>query len=120
MANKRSPDFITAYRCLFCSAPIKWGVIVRMLRREPGQPAYMEIENYAHLECLRNIMRSEVPLNFAMQHESADCAVCGDMIPDQEATLMRLQRPTGTVRKPTFDEEQVKVHLTCLFSAARN
>jgi hypothetical protein len=118
MAKTRRPEFLTAYLCWFCGTRIEWGTIVRMLRSDPGQPDYMEIENYAHLGCVRTALLPEVPLAFAGDQHLAKCGFCGKPKKESVPSRLTLQRPTGSVRKPEFSEARLIVHLDCMIAAA--
>lgn len=131
MFRRRNPDLLSQYLCHFCGSQIAWGSILRILRTDPGQPDYMQVELYAHRACARAGLRPEVPLAMARHwdgkpplpddsHEIAGrpCGLCGETIAAGAVTALRLQEPIGLVRKPEFMEESVPVHAHCLRSAA--
>lgn len=103
---RRSPDMLTFYLCWFCNERITWGEIVRILRRDFGDWAFMEREQYGHLACVRQVMRAEVPLAFA-RHRPFKA----------RRSVLTLQRPSGPVRAPSFEEESVPVHRRCINAA---
>lgn len=128
---RRDPELPSQYLCRICNSRIAWGVIVRVLRTDPGQPAHEMRENYLHLDCARQAFVPRVPLAFArhwggampLPDDSAElagqaCGLCDKPIPAGQLTRLRLQRPMGRVRAPEFDEESVAVHRGCLDSIA--
>jgi hypothetical protein len=129
----RDPEMLTSYLCSFCRERIKWGEIVRMLRREPGQPDYEGRESYSHLSCLRSRLDAAVPLTFphdgpgtiawpddAVQLRGKSCGFCSKPIKPHQRIKLRLQRPVGTVKRPLFIEEWLKVHKSCWLAATRS
>ena len=127
MARRRDPNFLTGQLCRFCSKPVPWGTILRLLRVDPDQPPYMQKESACHTECLRGLLRPEAPLTFhrhwngkrPMPDDSADvdgkpCAMCAREIAPAELVRLRVQRPAGTVKAPQFDEQTLPLHFDCL------
>ena len=126
MPRGRDPELVSQYACRFCGEQIKWGVLLRILRTDQGQPEWMGSESYAHSECLRQVLRAEVPLTLhrhwngkhPMPDDSADtagqpCAICGAAF-SGDATHLRVQHGKGPVRAPEFDEQSILVHPACL------
>ena len=102
-------------------------MILRLLRTDPDQPPFMQNENYAHHDCLRAVLRPEVPLTFhrhwqgraPLLDDSADilgqpCGICGQAVAPDTLVRLRIQRPAGTVKAPEFDEQSVPLHFDCL------
>lgn len=123
MARRRDPERLTAYLCRFCGEGIRWGTIVRVLRYDPGQPTYLQVETACHLGCLERVVRPEVALTFPeatrgggpAPAEAPDaCALCGEATDPAERVVLRAQRPTGTVKVPAFDEQVLAAHAACL------
>ena len=127
MGRRRDPNLLTGYLCRFCGERIRWGVILRLLRTDPGQPPFMQNENYAHHDCLRAVLRPQVELTFSrhwmgrapMPDDSADiigqpCGICGQDVAPEVLVQLRIQRPAGTVKAPEFDEQSVPLHFDCL------
>ncbi len=127
---RRSPDMLTYYVCSFCNERITWGEIVRILRKDPWD-WFLEQEQYGHLSCVRQVMREEVPLDFvrhrpfhppldemaelvAREVSGKPCGMCGKKASKALRSVLTLQRPSGTVRAPAFDEESVPVHWRCI------
>ena len=130
MGRRRDPNLLTGYLCRFCGERIRWGVILRLLRTDPEQPPFIENENYSHHDCLRAVLRPEVPLTFhrhwhgraPLPDDSADidgqpCGICGQAVARQDLVRLRIQRPAGTVKAPEFDEQSVPLHVACLRAA---
>src|SRR5205085_12316673 len=64
MGRRRDPNFKTGHLCRFCGELVPWGTILRLLRVDPDQPGFMQKETACHTDCLRSVIRSEVPLTF--------------------------------------------------------
>jgi hypothetical protein len=64
MPRTRDPNFTTGHLCRFCGQLIPWGTILRIIRTDPATPAYMLNETAAHTDCLRQLLRPEIPLTF--------------------------------------------------------
>nr|WP_166175232.1 hypothetical protein [Altererythrobacter segetis] len=127
MFRRRDPNLLSQYLCRFCGERIAWGAIVRVLRVDPDTPGYQVNESYAHLDCLRRVVRPGVELTFhrhwagkgPLPDDSGDidgqpCAVCAEAIAAPELVRLRLQRPAGTVKAPEFDEQSLPFHFECL------
>jgi hypothetical protein len=127
MARRRDPNFTTGHLCRFCGELVPWGEILRLLRVDPDTPAYQQNESACHTECLRRVLRPEVPLTLhrhwngkrPLLDDSADvdgqpCAMCARDIAPAELVRLRVQRPTGTVKAPEFDEQTLPLHFDCL------
>lgn len=130
MFSRRNPELLSQYICSFCGERIKWGAILRIMRTDPGQPAYMGWELYGHHACVRAALRPEVPMAMVrhwdgkkpMPDDSNEidgkpCGMCGEGIAATDLTRLRLQEPMGLVKRPEFDEESVPVHTRCLQAA---
>jgi hypothetical protein len=89
MPRKRDPNFHTGHLCRFCGELVPWGTILRLIRVDPDTPGYMLNESACHTECLRRVLRPDVPLDFhrywtggtPMLDDDADidgkpCAMC--------------------------------------------
>ena len=127
MGNRRDPAFLTHHLCRFCGQQIPWGQILRVIRVDPDTPPFMLGESACHTACLAALLRPGVTLDFPrhwagkgpMPDDGADidgrpCAMCGDAIAPAALVRLRLQRPTGTVKAPEFDEQSLPVHFDCL------
>lgn len=127
MPRRRDPNFITGHRCRFCGAPVPWGQILRLLRIDVDQPAYMQKESACHAACLGAVLRPEPALTFhrhwngkpPLPDDGADidgrpCAICGEAIAPAALVRLRVQRPAGTVKAPEFDEQSLPLHVDCL------
>jgi hypothetical protein len=127
MGRRRDPEMLTGHVCRFCGEGIAWGAILRVLRTDPGQPGYLQKESACHAECLARVLRPEVPLAFArhwngkapLPDDAADiagapCAICAEPIAPARVVRLRIQRPTGTVKAPEFDEQSLALHADCL------
>lgn len=127
MPRRRDPNFKTGHLCRFCGQLVPWGTILRLIRVDPDTPAFMLSESACHTECLRRVLRPEVELTFhrhwngraPMLDDSADidgrpCAMCARDIAPPDLVRLRVQRPTGTVKQPEFDELSFPVHFDCL------
>jgi hypothetical protein len=90
-----------------------------MLRHDPGQPEYEERETYSHHACLRAAACAWVPLTFrGARAGERECGLCGHVIAaSRQRTRLTLQRPAGTVKRPSFEEEIVEVHTRCMDAA---
>jgi hypothetical protein len=64
MPRTRDPNFHTGHLCRFCGELVPWGTILRLIRVNPDTPGYMLNESACHTECLRKVLRPEVPLDF--------------------------------------------------------
>jgi len=42
------------------------------------------------------------------------CAMCGKDIAPVDLVRLRVQKPTGTVKAPEFDEQTLPLHFDCL------
>jgi hypothetical protein len=42
------------------------------------------------------------------------CAMCGREIAPAELVRLRVQKPVGPVKRPTFDEQTLPLHFECL------
>ena len=124
---RRDPELLSQYLCRFCGERIKWGTILRVLRVDPDTPGYQLNESYCHTACLAGAVRPGVALTFhrhwagkaPLPDDSADidgqpCARCGEAIAPAALVRLRLQRPTGTVKAPVFDEQSLPFHFDCL------
>ena len=100
---------------------------MRLIRVDPDTPGYMLNESACHTECLRKVLRPEVPLDFhrhwtggtPMLDDSADidgkpCAMCARDIAPADLVRIRVQKPVGPVKNPLFDEFSFPVHFDCL------
>ena len=105
-------------------------MILRLLRVDLDQPPFMQKESACHTECLRRVLRPDVPLGFhrhwngkaPLLDDSADidgrpCAMCGHAIASDDLVRLRVQRPAGTVKAPEFDEQTLPLHADCLAAA---
>jgi hypothetical protein len=126
MPRQRDPELLTGYLCSFCNQRIKWGVILRVLRKERGQPDYEGRESYAHQACMRRVMQDHVPLVYHREWpftikwaddraelRGKPCGLCGEPIKPHQKIKLHIQRPIGTVKQPSFMEESVAVHAAC-------
>ena len=127
MPRRRDPSFLTGHLCRFCGQLVPWGTILRLIRVDPDTPPYVLSESACHTECLREVLRPEVPLSFhrhwngraPMPDDSADidgqpCAMCGRDIAPAELVRLRVQKPVGPVKQPAFDEQSLPLHFDCL------
>ena len=127
MPRRRDPNFTTGHLCRFCGEIVPWGTILRVIRVDPDTPGFMLQESACHTECLRKVIRPEVPLDFhrhwespaPLPDDSADidgrpCAICTSDIPPADLVRLRVQKPVGPVKKPLFDEQSFPVHFDCL------
>jgi hypothetical protein len=127
MPRRRDPTFKTGHLCRFCGELVPWGTILRLIRVDPDTPGFMLNESACHTECLRRVLRSEVPLTFhrhwngtsPLPDDSGDvdgrpCAMCAKGIAPADLVRLRVQRPAGTVRAPQFDEQTLALHAGCL------
>ena len=118
---------LTHHLCRFCGERIPWGEILRVIRVDPDDPPFMLSESACHQACLIAVLRPEVTLDFprhwpgrsSFPDDSADidgkpCAICARAIAPAQLVRLRLQRPTGTVKAPEFDEQSVPLHFECL------
>lgn len=127
MSQRRDPNFLTGQLCRFCGQPVPWGTILRLLRVDPDTPPYMQNESACHTDCLLGHLRPDVPLTLSrhwngqrpLLDDSADvdgqpCAMCARDIAPADLVRLRVQRPTGTVKAPEFDEQTLPLHFDCL------
>ena len=127
MGRRRDPNMVTDYLCRFCGERITWGTILRIIRVDSDTPAYVLQESACHTECLRQVIRPEIALTFHRHWESPAplpddsdeidgrrCAICAKDIQPVELVRLRIQKPVGPVRRPTFDEQSLPFHLECL------
>lgn len=124
---RRDPAFTTGHLCRFCGELVPWGTILRLIRVDPDTPGFMLSESACHTDCLRKVLRAEVSLTFhrhwngkmPLPDDDADiggkpCAMCGKVIAPAELVRLRVQKPVGPVRQPTFDEQTLPIHFECL------
>jgi hypothetical protein len=127
MPRRRDPSFTTGHLCRFCGQLVPWGQILRLLRVDPDQPAFMQSESACHSDCLRAVLRPEMELTFhrhwngraPLLDDDADidgqpCARCARPIAPAALIRLRVQRPAGTVKAPEFDEQTLPLHFECL------
>ena len=127
MPRTRDPNYHTGHLCRFCGELVAWGTILRLIRVDPDTPGYMLNESACHTECLRKVLRPEVPLDFhrhwtggtPMLDDSTDidgkpCAICARDIAPPDLVRIRVQKPVGPVKRPLFDEFSFPVHFDCL------
>ena len=127
MPRHRDPNFLTGHLCRFCGEAVPWGMILRLIRVDPDTPPYMLQESACQSDCLARALRPEVPLTLhrhwngkrPLLDDSADidgqtCAMCAQPIAPAELVRLRVQRPTGTVKAPEFDEQALPLHFECL------
>lgn len=127
MPRHRDPNFTTGHLCRFCGELVPWGTILRLIRVDHDTPGFMLDESACHTECLRKLLRPGVELTFPrhwngrapMLDDDADvdgkpCAMCGKAIASPALVRLRVQRPTGPVKQPQFDEQTLPVHADCL------
>ena len=133
MPRRRDPNFLTGHLCRFCGEAVPWGEILRVLRVDPDQPAFMQSESACHVRCLAELLRPEAPLTFhrhwngkaPLPDDAADidgkpCAICGAAIVPAALVRLRVQRPAGTVKAPEFDEQSLPLHFDCLAAASNS
>ena len=129
----RDPNFKTGVTCRFCGELVPWGTILRLIRVDPETPGYELNESACHTECLRGVLRPEVPLDFhrhwsgkhPLPDDDADidgkpCAMCLQAIAPADLVRLRVQRPAGTVKRPEFDEFSLPLHFDCLATVSRS
>ena len=127
MPRRRDPSFTTGHLCRFCGELVPWGTILRLIRVDPDTPPYVLQESAAHTECLKRVLHPGAELTFhrhwsgraPLLDDDADvdgkpCAMCAKAIAPAELVRLRVQRPTGPVKKPEFDEQTLPVHFECL------
>ena len=127
MPRHRDPNFTTGHLCRFCGELVPWGTILRLIRVDHDTPGFMLNESACHTECLRKQLRPGVELTFPrhwngrapMLEDDADvdgkpCAMCGKAIAPPALVRLRVQRPTGPVKQPQFDEQTLPLHAACL------
>ena len=127
MPRRRDPNFKTGHLCRFCGGLIPWGTILRLIRVDPDTPGFMLNESACHTECLRRVVRAEVPLDFhchwecesPLPDDDADilnkpCAMCAKAIAPADLVRIRVQKPVGPVKQPLFDELSLPFHFECL------
>jgi hypothetical protein len=131
MGRRRDPAMLTQHLCRFCGARIRWGEILRLIRVDPDTPLFMLSESACHVACLAAALRDDVALAFPrhwpgkgpLPDDSADidgrpCAICARAIAPAQLVRLRVQRPTGTVKAPEFDEQSLPLHADCLAAAS--
>jgi hypothetical protein len=127
MGRRRDPNFLTGHLCRFCGRPVPWGTILRLLRVDPDSPPFMLSESACHTECLRELVRPEVPFTFHRHwnarapylDDSEDiddrpCAMCAKPIAPADLVRLRVQKPVGPIKRPEFDEQTLPLHFDCL------
>ena len=127
MPRRRDPKFTTGHLCRFCGELVPWGKILRLIRVDPDTPGFMLNESACHTECLRRVLREDVPLTFhrhwsgraPMLDDDSDvdgksCAMCGKAIAPASLVRLRVQKPAGPVKAPEFDEQTLPLHANCL------
>ena len=127
MAKRRDPNFLTGHLCRFCGGTVPWGTILRLIRIDPDTPPYVVQESACHTECLQAVLRPEVELSFhrhwdrttPLLDDDADvdghpCAMCAKDIAPADLVRLRVQKPSGTVKAPEFDEQTLPLHFDCL------
>jgi hypothetical protein len=144
MPRRRDPNFTTGHVCRFCGELVPWGSILRLIRVDPDTPGFMLNESACHTECLRGVLRTDVPLTFhrhwngraPMLDDDADiffplsprvrglgegakpktrpCAICAKTIAAADLVRLRVQKPAGPVKQPEFDEQTLPLHAACL------
>lgn len=127
MPRRRDPNFKTGHLCRFCGELVPWGTILRLIRVDPDTPPYVLQESACHTDCLRGVLRPAIELTFhrhwdrktPLPDDDADidgkpCAMCAKDIEPADLVRLRVQRPTGTVKSPEFDEQTLPLHFDCL------
>ncbi len=127
MPRRRDPDFTTGHLCRFCGELVAWTSILRLIRVDPGAPAFMLQESACHTDCLLDVLLPEVSLTLhrhwnghpPLPDDSADvngrpCAMCAKGIAAPDLVRLRVQRPVGTVKAPEFEEQTLPLHADCL------
>jgi len=127
MPRRRDPNFTTGHLCRFCDALVPWGEILRLLRIDPDQPAFMQKESACHAACLSAVLRPGLELDFHRHWNGKapllddeadiigrDCAICARPIAPAALVRLRVQRPAGTVKAPEYDEQSLALHQDCL------
>jgi hypothetical protein len=127
MVRRRDPNLRLGHLCRFCGELVPWGVILRLLRVDVDQPAFMQSESACHAACLRGVLHPDVELTFhrhwlgraPLLDDDADidgrpCARCAKAIAPEDLVRLRVQRPAGTVKAPEFDEQSLPLHFDCL------
>lgn len=133
MVRRRDPNFLTGHLCRFCSAPVPWGQILRLLRVDPDTPAWTLQESACHADCLGKVLHASVALTFhrhwpgkaPLPDDSADidgrpCAMCAGSIAAADLVRLRVQRPAGAVKAPEFDEQSLPLHFECLAAVSNS
>ena len=133
MPRTRDPNYKTGHLCRFCGELVPWGTILRLIRVDPDTPEFMLSESACHTECLRRVLRDEVPLDFHRHWEgrspllddSSDidgkpCAMCAKDIAPAQLVRIRVQKPVGPVKQPLFDEFSFPVHFDCLAAVSNS
>ena len=90
-------------------------------------------ESACHTECLRGLLRAEMPLTFhrhwsgkaPMLDDSGDidgkpCAICARPIAPADLVRLRAQKPVGPVKQPEFDEQTLPLHAACLAAVSNS
>ena len=140
MPRRRDPNLKTGHLCRFCGQLVPWGSILRLIRVDPepqaqdcrgqsenGAQAFMLSESACHTDCLRGQLHPDVELTFhrhwsgraPMLDDDADvdgkpCAMCAKDIAPPDLVRLRVQRPSGTVKAPEFEEQTLPLHFDCL------
>ena len=133
MPRRRDPKFTTGHLCRFCGELVPWGTILRLIRVDPDTPGFMLSESACHTDCLRKVLRTDVPLTFhrhwsgkpPLPDDSGDidrkpCAMCGKKIAAADLVRLRVQKPAGPVKKPEFDEQTLPLHAACLAAVSNS
>ena len=134
MTRRRDPAFTTGVTCRFCGELVPWGTILRLIRVDPDTPAYARNESATHADCLARVLHPGVELTFRrhwpgkgtpLPDDDADvsgrpCAMCAKPIAPADLVRLRVQRPTGPVKAPAFDEQTLPLHFECLASVSRS
>ncbi|HEY4071267.1 MAG TPA: hypothetical protein VGM04_06905 [Sphingomicrobium sp.] len=133
MPRRRDPSFTTGHLCRFCGELVPWGTILRLIRVDPDTPGFMLSESACHTQCLRGLLRPEVPLTFhrhwngkaPLLDDNRDidgrpCSMCGHAIAPAALVRLRVQRPAGTVKAPEFDEQTLPLHFECLAAVSNS
>jgi len=127
MPRRRDPNLKLGHLCRFCGALVPWGEILRLLRVDPDQPAFMQKESACHAACLAAVLRPGLALTFHRHWNGKaplldddadvagrDCAICARPIAPAALVRLRVQRPAGTVKAPEFDEQTLAMHFDCI------
>ena len=145
MGKRRDPNFTTGHLCRFCGQLVPWGTILRVIRTDRNTPAFMLSESACHTECLKKHLRPGVELTLPRhwngkapyldddddiflsspaqagaqpERKIHPCAMCGKAISADDLVRLRIQKPTGPVKRAAFDEQSLPVHAACLASVS--